>query len=195
MRPGLGFGLLLAAAFTLSANAATVSAISITGNTSPGGSPFTANFTVGIDNSVAPGGFMYTFMDNNATVNGLPDPVTINVSQGLTPVGGQMTDTLEFADTTMGYDQFFTVFGNPDLFFDPSVPAFNPGTYSASDFACTSQVNMPGVSGTLAMFQATTCLTNLAVAVSTVTPEPSSIALFGTGFLGIAGIVRRRFHA
>ena len=28
-----------------------------------------------------------------------------------------------------------------------------------------------------------------------VTPEPSSLALFGTGFLGLAGVVRRRFTA
>lgn len=33
----------------------------------------------------------------------------------------------------------------------------------------------------------------LAPAASSITPEPSSFALLGTGLLGVAGVMRKRF--
>lgn len=61
------------------------------------------------------------------------------------------------------------------LLIQTSATSFTPGLVSAID-SSTSTVNgyIPAIA-------------------TTVTPEPSGIALFGTGMLGIAGVVRKRF--
>lgn len=58
-------------------------------------------------------------------------------------------------------------------------PTFNLGTYALEDY------NTGNIDSTLT-------ITADAGAVAT-TPEPSSFALLGTGLLGIAGVVRKRF--
>jgi hypothetical protein len=62
-------------------------------------------------------------------------------------------------------------------------------TNSPATFVFTSQYPPTQTVGTLTSFSAS------ASAVPAPVPEPASLALFGTGLLGVVGIARRKFSA
>ena len=75
-----------------------------------------------------------------------------------------------------------------DALVDSSGPQLFTETAAAPTFLLGTFILTDLLSGT-----AVESLTIAPVASATVTPEPSSIALLGTGVLGIAGVVRKRF--
>ncbi len=84
----------------------------------------------------------------------------------------------DFRDTVLSFSTFM-----PDTFFSgpTSSPTYLAGTYGASLYS-------QGLSDSL---YGTAVITDLSDP-SSVTPEPSSLILLGSGMLGVAGVVRRR---
>ena len=77
-------------------------------------------------------------------------------------------------------DSFLLLQQGPQLFTGSSRnPMFSPGSFQLS------QVPASGIAYT----------GDFDLTISTVTPEPSSIALLGTGALGVAGVIRRRWFS
>ena len=75
-------------------------------------------------------------------------------------------------------DTFLLLQQGPQLFMGSAAdPAFVDGSYQLS------QVPASGIAYT----------GDFDLTISSVTPEPSSIALFGTGMFGVAGVMRKRF--
>ena len=189
MRAGFAVALLLAVSLPVSALADNIVSVDLTGEL-PNGTPLTSMFTLNLNTS-SNDGFIYTFTDPSATVDGSADALTVNISESFDG------DTVEIMDGS-SLDEYidFAADGVTPLL-DTSIPALNPGTYSGFDFACSAKNEAPGqaLPSTLAMLQmpGTPCLFQL-VATSA-TPEPTSLALFATGLLGVGGIVRRRYFA
>jgi len=92
------------------------------------------------------------------------------------------TETVDIFINGFGIDSFTIpdVGGVPTLLVGSGLIPFSPinggGTYN---YSFVLQDTIPGGGGSVAFYA---------------TPEPGSIALFGSGILGIAGIVRRRFR-
>jgi len=92
------------------------------------------------------------------------------------------TETVNIFINGVGIDSFTVpdVGGVPTLLVGSGLIPFSPinggGTYN---YSFVLQDTIPGGGGSVAFYA---------------TPEPGSIALFGSGILGIAGIVRRRFR-
>ena len=74
-----------------------------------------------------------------------------------------------------------------------------PGIGGTFDFAGTALLDAPGFAETPATFdfstQASGRVTLSATAIASPVPEPSALLLFGTGALGLAGIVSKKFIA
>jgi PEP-CTERM motif len=84
---------------------------------------------------------------------------------------------LEIEDTTLNTND---VFEGPQLYTgDESDPIFTPGTYSLSGDPDSHTFDTESIT--------------LTISAAPAVPEPSSLVLLGTGVLGCAGAVRRRF--
>ena len=118
----------------------------------------------------------------------LPDVSTVNYGSGSTFFTVPATETnnqytiVGFGSTSYGSDLGLLV---------------DASGYSQIDFAGSQLFTVSGTTPTL--LTGTFAVTDLqdnapyTITISSVTPEPSSIALLGTGMLGLAGVVRKRF--
>lgn len=155
----------------------------------------------------------YLFAGVPASINGGPSfALDFNISPAQTSF---FTGDL-FQITGAGLDETYFLAANgptdnPTLVLagDPTVnpiPTINPGTYTGTDeTGCVSSFRMPAsplrLFPTVAFFQApvTTCGDFVSLVVTqtspSVTPEPSTLALLGSGALGVFGVARRKFFS
>ena len=113
--------------------------------------------------------------------------------------GSRSTGDIAFYPASSQFEGFEAQFGSSFQYFVAveGIQVFT-GTTQAPTFTL-GQFTSTDVYG-LAGSTATVNITDIAVtppptSPTSVTPEPSSIALLGTGMLGIAGVVRKRFAA
>ena len=200
--------LLAAAALTPLAAHADTTDFTITGNNTATNSPYTISFA--LDPSTVNAGFGYSF-NVTATVDAVPDPVNVLFEKdgGFSYLYVQELDGDNYFESDIyqpnGTTPFFTGNGSAG-----TVPTFNDGTYIGTNYiSCDNDaaIRTPhALFPTAAFFQIPVITTGCGDIVSltesspstsptspTVTPEPSTLALLGTGALTTVGILRRRF--
>ena len=130
-------------------------------------------------------------------------PLTLTFSQGFTQIGAQIQPDSVIPTGLAGFGPFtaqicdvngcFTEAGNSTSNGDNSaiyIGIDSPTPITWVTFSLTS-VSSPGLLDDFAINQVT--LDNSAPPPSTVTPEPGSFLLFGSGLLGLIGATRRKF--
>ena len=196
--------LLCSAVLSLPACAATLDSFSFTGQDSSS-KPYSINFQ--LDPSGYTNNFgVFSYSNVPGTVDGVHDTFSLNIR----PYTG--SDSVLISDTGSLF-QFLNIDasnGTDFLAGDPSSgnpPVVTLGSYTGTNFTeCTASLTMPQIGklpASLAMFQmsvptlSVNCNAAIALNITgnspaAVTPEPSTLALFATGALGIAGVLRRR---
>ncbi|MEO8334524.1 MAG: PEP-CTERM sorting domain-containing protein [bacterium] len=140
--------------------------------TSPGSS------ASGVGTSNAFASFMrFTFDTPVSAVGGF---VNYCVSAGFTCNG--------FSATMRAFDVDFNVVGAYDIDFDAPIvtTAVNDGAFRGIDVGAASSIKYLDWGGSYVV------MSDLTYGATTVTPEPASLALFATGLVSMAGVVRRR---
>ncbi len=209
MRPHLHVATLLAAVALVPAAHADTTDFTITGTNTSTNSPYTISFA--LDPSTVTAGYGYSF-NVTASVDSVPDPVNVlfENDNGTRYLYVQETDGDNYFESDIfqpnGATPFFSGDGSSG-----TVPTFNDGTYLGSNYiSCENDtsVHMPNaLFPTAALLQIPVITAGCGDPVSltestpsttpptspTVTPEPSTLALLGTGALTTVGILRRRF--
>ncbi|MEI9978553.1 MAG: PEP-CTERM sorting domain-containing protein [Edaphobacter sp.] len=113
-----------------------------------------------------------------------------NELQGTFDNGSLPTEVIfDLREIRIGSSEFIT--GGVDIYTlkggDPDMPTFNTGTY---DGVLEYKGGVPLGEGTLTITDVGTIGPD---SPTTPTPEPSTLALFGSGILGLAGAARRSF--
>lgn len=147
----------------------------------------------------------FAFANTPVSINGTVEALTVELFPSTN------SDFITIIGTGF-YDAFQLNANGSTLFLggDPASglpPTFAPGIYTGTSVsACLASITMPRTAvsmlPTLAFFQMPVINSNCGDATSlsitvpsttSVTPEPSTLALLGSGALGVFGIVRRRF--
>ena len=210
MRPVLPIASLLAVvALTPLAAHADTTDFTITGNNTATNSTYTISFA--LDPATVTAGYGYSF-NVTASVDSVPDPVNVlfENDNGTRYLYVQETDGDNYFESDLyqsnGSTPFFSGTGLAG-----TVPTFNDGTYGGNNYINCNDVSTVRTPHSLfltaALLQIPIITTSCGESVSltessptptpptspTVTPEPSTLALLGTGALTTVGLLRRRF--
>lgn len=150
-------------------------------------------FTGICDVSSCPGGFAPQNGNFAAYFGPVGDTATISQTIATTP-GDTYSLSFYLANPVGGTPNFFQVtFGNSSFSFTNFGVAFNWQQFTLTTVATTDQTPL---SFTFRNDPSYWFLDNVTVQQSGGTvPEPGTFLMFGTGLVGIAGIVRRKFRA
>ena len=163
-------------------------------------SPGTGPVVLDAGNSAATIAQYNMFVPNTLTLNPVSSTTgsgftqTLTFNSGFDGVGGPLPES--FSELfTVGTDSVLANFTgtfnvssttDPDMFtLDPTSFTIDGTTYSFAGLTFSDAPPFPGGSST----------ENVNFTSAAATPEPSSLALLGTGILGVAGVVRKRFAA
>ena len=206
MRPVLAL-FSLAVALSATAYADTTDTFTFSG-VDTSGSPLSVTFGLNPGSYTdTPTQFVFSGLTGSFDDNGTIVADTFSLSA--TPDNGEGYVSAVLADNSTS--ETLDIFANATDFLsgDPSMggaPTVTSGSYDVAVASCLVYVRSPSAAPlpTLALFQMPSIAFGCApvslgiTAASTpssVTPEPSTLALFATGALGLAGVLRRRFHA
>jgi hypothetical protein len=150
-------------------------------------------FTGVCDATTCPGGFTPEDGNYAAYFGPVGDTATISQSIATTP-GDEYSLSFYLANPVGGTPNYFSVtFGNSSFSFTNFGVAFGWQQFTLTTVATTDQTNL---SFTFRNDPSYWFLDNVTVQQSGgSTPEPSTLVLFGSGALGLAGIARRKFRA
>lgn len=212
MRLLVTLALLSATAVSLNARATTLDQLSFTGIDAYD-VPYAINFA--LDPTIPSGtGYGFQYPSVNGTVNGVSDTFDVAVYQYVDS-GSVASDYVYIHGASSFYASFDIAPNGPASFLSgtPDVgatPTITAGSYSGY-FVCAASLRLPSIrlpgSAALAMISAPSfsgyCGDPVDLSVTggststptSVTPEPSALALFATGALGVAGVLRRRLQA
>ncbi len=199
MRNKLALALMSAALLSIAARAATLDTFNFSGNDVAAHNTYRISFSLDPATYTNSGDFLYT--DVQGTVDGVADVLQIDVSNVFS-TSVAVTDANGLFQLFSFNDTIFS--GDPATGLPPSVAlgSFTGMNFTSCKLSATLQNKYVGLFPTVAFFQVPTITTNcedpatLSITSPDSTspaPEPSTLALLGSGALGVVGFLRRRF--